>query len=108
METNSKSLFIDGEYQDAQPVEVIEASRPWGDFLLSDGTRLRVHIIVDGVCRLLNTYDRQGNPVYWVHVRTMSATQSPPHLIRRHEEPRGGEIIVTPHDNSPNVDSTQE
>lgn len=75
-------MIINGRYYNTEPVDVLESTRPWADFHLADGTRLRVHVIVDSVVRLIDEYDSRGNPVYYVHARTVSATHAPDHLIQ--------------------------
>jgi hypothetical protein len=76
----TKTIVINGKSRDTTPVEVSEATRPWTDFLLADGTRLRVHVVIDAVHRLVGEYDARGYPMYYVNSRTVSSSSSPEEL----------------------------
>ena len=76
-------LVVNGKLTDAQAVEVAEATRPWTDFLLEDGTRLRVHVVVNAVHRIEGEYDSRGNPMYHVHSQTVFSVTAPEELRRR-------------------------
>lgn len=71
---------------EAQPVEVSEATRPWTDFLLADGSRLRINVVIDAVHRLEEEFDARGNPMYYVNSRTVSSVSSPEALRKKVEE----------------------
>lgn len=73
-------VTIAGKSRDAKQIDVLEAARPWTDFLLEDGSRLRVNVIVDAVHRIEGEYDTRGNPIYFVNARTVSSTFSPENL----------------------------
>ena len=73
-------VTVAGKNRDAKQIEVLETTRPWADFLLEDGSRLRVNIFIDAVHRLEGEYDQRGNPVYFVNARTASSTFSPENL----------------------------
>jgi hypothetical protein len=70
-------INVNGKTRAAQQIEVTEATRPWTDFLLEDGSRLRVNVVIDAVHRLEGEYDQRGNPIYYVNARTISSTLSP-------------------------------
>ena len=70
-------VTIGGKNRDAKQIEVIEAVRPWTDFLLEDGSRLRVNVVIDAVHRIEGEFDQRGNPIYLVNARTVSSTFSP-------------------------------
>jgi hypothetical protein len=78
-----KKIIINGQPKAVVPVEVAEASRPWTDFLLEDGTRLRVHVVLDAVHRLEGEFDARGNPMYYVNSRTISSVSAPEELRKK-------------------------
>lgn len=75
-------VTVKGELREAEAVDPVEATRPWADFLLADGTRLRMNVLIDGVYRILDEYDNRGNPVYFVSARTVASTISPEEMLK--------------------------
>lgn len=73
-------IMVNGKQRPAVLVDVEEATRPWTDFLLEDGTRLRINVVIDAVHRLEGEYDSRGNPMYYVNSRTVSSVSSPDEL----------------------------
>jgi hypothetical protein len=83
------TIVIAGTPREATQIEVAEATRPWTDFLLEDGTRLRVHIVIDAVHRLEGQFDARGNPMYYVNTRTVHSVTSPESMRRPPENAAG-------------------
>lgn len=78
----TSKVTINGRQYPTELVDVAEAARPWADFLLSDGTRLRVHVVIDAVQRLSNEYDPNGKPLYHVRAKTVHVVEPPPELCK--------------------------
>lgn len=74
---------VNGKLRDAEVVDVVESARPWADFLLADGTRLRMNVVVDTVYRLVGEFDARGNPIYYTNARTVASTISPEEMMKR-------------------------
>lgn len=45
-------------------VKIVSASEPWSEYELTDGTRMKVKIVVVGFDRVEGEYDPVGNPRY--------------------------------------------
>lgn len=67
---------------DAVSVEISNASEPWCDYELSDGSVIRIKTIVSEIWRIENEFDANGNPVYYVKA-TNVLNVSPPGEITR-------------------------
>ena len=50
--------------KEAELVEVTSSSEPWSNYLLQDGTTVRMKMILSEVWRVIDEYDNEGNPVY--------------------------------------------
>lgn len=52
------------------PTEVVEVSfragtENWNEYLLDDGTVMRIKLVVTDVYRVIDAHDPEGNPVYF-------------------------------------------
>lgn len=64
------------------PTEVVEVGfRPlaehWNEYLLDDGTTIRLKGVVTVMYRVVDQYDDDGNPAYIVNSTNVAATKSP-------------------------------
>ena len=57
----------------------------WNEYLVDDGTVVRVKLIVKEIVRLDGEYDARGDPIYTVESTNVS-TISPPEDLRRPED----------------------
>lgn len=46
-----------------EPLEILNASEPWTELFLSDGTKLRVRLIVTAVRKVVGVTNPDGSPV---------------------------------------------
>jgi hypothetical protein len=68
--------------KDAQLVEVSNASETWNQYLLTDGTVLKLKVIVTEIWRLEGEYDNDGNPLYVVRSGNVLAVNAPDEVRR--------------------------
>lgn len=54
----------DGRRHEAVRVAVREPREQWSEYILEDGSMLRMRAVLTDVVRILDMYDAQGNPVY--------------------------------------------
>jgi hypothetical protein len=52
----------------------------WNEYLLDDGTVVRMKAVVTEVLRIDGRYDREGNPVYAVNSTNITHISAPEHL----------------------------
>jgi hypothetical protein len=55
----------------------------WNEYLLDDGTVLRLKLIVTSVVRIDGEYDNEGNPAYLAQSTNVLAVSSPDELRRK-------------------------
>src|SRR2546430_16905337 len=49
---------------EAEQVDFEAKAEPWSSYELTDGTILKVRVILTGVLRIEGEYDQSGNPIY--------------------------------------------
>lgn len=69
--------------QDAELVDVEEAKEAWNELKLADGSALRLKQVVTEVWRLVDVWDPEGNPQYYVKSAGILTVQAPEHLKRK-------------------------
>lgn len=55
----------------------------WNEYLLDDGTVLRLKLVVTEVLRVDGRYDREGNPIYLVRSQNVMGVSAPEELRRQ-------------------------
>ncbi len=68
------------ELVEATPVNVNQASEYFNQYLLEDGTVLKMKLVATKVFRLDNRYDQEGNPVYFVQSTNVLSADAPSQL----------------------------
>jgi len=71
-----------------QPVEATERTfrspgEEWNEYLLDDGSVVRLKSVVTEVLRIEGLYDQDGNPVYRVNTQQVMAVSAPEELRRK-------------------------
>ncbi|MBM3249298.1 MAG: hypothetical protein FJZ09_00420 [Candidatus Omnitrophica bacterium] len=72
-----------GEEVDATPIEVNQASEYWNQYLLDDGSVIKMKLVATKVLRVDNKYDAEGNPVYFVQSQNVMSVNSPDNLKKK-------------------------
>lgn len=72
-----------GEEVEAMPIEINQGDEHWNQYLLDDGTTLKVKLVTTRVLRIENKYDHEGNPIYLVQSTNVLAVNSPLSLKRK-------------------------
>jgi hypothetical protein len=72
----------DGLEHDAVELSFQNAREHWNEYLLDDGTILRLKPVATSVAKVEGMYDQQGNPVYIINATNIVVASSPDHLRR--------------------------
>lgn len=72
-----------GEEVEATPVEINQANEYWNQYLLDDGTILKMKLVATKVLRLENRYDNEGSPIYLVQSTNVLTVNAPSNLKRK-------------------------
>jgi hypothetical protein len=59
------------------------SDEPWTEYLVDDGTVIRIKIVATEVLRLDGEYDPTGNPQYLVQTSNVMAVSAPDELRRK-------------------------
>ena len=78
----SKKVKIGGREVEAVLVEANQATERWNEYLLEDGSVLKIKLVLKKVFRVLNQHDPNGNPIYLVESQNVLTTHPPDHLKR--------------------------
>ncbi|HDJ21753.1 MAG TPA: hypothetical protein ENF19_00945 [Candidatus Bathyarchaeota archaeon] len=71
----------------AKDLDFKEEKEYWNEYLLEDGTTLKVKLVLRGVKRL-DKYEPDGTPIYVINtMNVVRAVNVPPELKRRPREP---------------------
>lgn len=72
-----------GALVDAELVEVQNSQESWSQYLLGDGTSLKIKVVVTEVWRAEDKYDNEGNPVYIVKSGNILVVNAPDNLRKQ-------------------------
>lgn len=75
-----KITLPDGRSFDAVFVPARSANESWNEYLLEDGTVIRIKLVMTDVYRVEGLYDNEGNPVYHVKSSNVLTVLPPEHL----------------------------
>lgn len=77
------SQLPEGEDLDFETVK-----EDWNEYRLSDGTTLKVKIVLTGVRRLKDRYTPTGDPVYVIASQNIVRTVNVPKELKRKNQPK--------------------
>lgn len=69
-----------GHEVDAIEVTFRPKREDWNEYQLSDGTEIRMRLIVSDVFTLPGQYDQEGNPIYVIKSQNLVFVKAPDHL----------------------------
>ena len=76
MERRRKFLYL-GKQCEGVEVPVKSSRESWSDYLMEDGTVIRLKVILTDAIKLENEYDADGTPVYVLKYTMISAVSAP-------------------------------
>lgn len=65
------------EIVEATPVDINQASEYFNQYILDDGTALKLKLVATKVFRVDGRYDAEGNPIYIVQSTNVLSANSP-------------------------------
>lgn len=72
-----------GRQVEATPVEASQSSEKWNEYLLEDGTVLKMKLVLKKVLKVEGQYDAEGNPVYVMQSTNVTTVTAPSHLRKQ-------------------------
>ncbi len=77
---NKVKLNLGGKEVWGELVPVQQANETWNQYLLVDGSLVKMKIVVTDVFRIDDLYDADGNPVYYVKSTNIVSVNAPEEL----------------------------
>ncbi len=72
----------DGREHEAESIGFRSSGEHFNEYLLDDGTVLRIKLVVTKVLWIKDIYDQQGNPTYMAQHSQVTAVDAPDNLKR--------------------------
>lgn len=66
------------------------STEDWNEYLLEDGTVLKLKLVVTEILRLDDMFDPQGNPLYMAQSQNVMGVSAPTELMRGDPDQEGG------------------
>ena len=71
------------EVVEATPVEINQANEYFNQYILEDGTVLRMKLVATKAFRIADRYDQEGNPAYFVQSTNVLSVDCPSSLKKK-------------------------
>jgi hypothetical protein len=75
-----KVQLPDGSFADAEVMPFRGDVEHWNEYLLDDGTVVRMKAVVTEIARVEGQYDTEGNPAYIINSTNVTHVSSPEEL----------------------------
>ena len=85
MANEKVTISMGGRQVQATPIDVNQSSEKWNEYLLEDGTVLKMKLILKKVFRVDGEFDDEGNPVYVMQSTNVTSISAPADLKKKTE-----------------------
>jgi hypothetical protein len=83
VERKKRMTLPDGRTVDATELSFRSSGENWNEYLVDDGTVIRLKLVVTEIVRIDGEYDADGNPAYIVKSASVPAISAPDELRRQ-------------------------
>ena len=83
MPADKEKINFGGKEVEATPIEVNQCSERWNEYLLEDGSVVKIKLVLKKVLRVDNEYDREGNPIYVLQSTNIPSVKAAKNLKRK-------------------------
>ena len=83
MERKKKVPGPDGQMVEGTELSFQSGGEHWNEYMVDDGSVIRLKTIVTDVVRIDGMFDQQGNPIYLVQSTNVMAVSAPEKLKRQ-------------------------
>ena len=77
------TIQIGGRSVEAVQVEVTQAAERWNEYILDDGTMLKMKLVLKKVLKVESEFDGEGNPLYVMQSTNVTTVSSPKNLRKK-------------------------
>ena len=78
-----KIILPSGETVDAEEVDISQTSEHWNQYLLEDGSLIKIKLVASKIVRVVDRFDSVGNPIYLINSSNVIAVDSPDGLKKK-------------------------
>jgi hypothetical protein len=75
-----KLQLPDGQSVDAEEMTFRSPGENWSEYLVDDGTVIRIKPVALEIMRLVDQYDQSGNPIYVMNSQNVMVVSAPDEL----------------------------
>ena len=76
-------INFNGQQVDADAIDVNQSNERWNEYLLEDGTILKLKAVLTNVYRIDGQYDAEVNPMYILQSTNVITANAPQELRRK-------------------------
>jgi len=80
---NKTKINFGGEEVEAVPIDINQTNEYWNQYLLDDGTVIKMKLVATKVLRVDNKYDLEGNPLYIIQSTNITSVNAPINLKKK-------------------------
>ncbi len=80
---NKVKINFGGEEVEAMPIDINQTNEYWNQYLLDDGTVIKMKLVATKILRVENKFDNERNPVYIVQSTNITSVNAPDNLKRK-------------------------
>jgi hypothetical protein len=80
---NKIKINFGGEEVEAVPIDINQTNEYWNQYLLDDGTVIKMKLVATKVLRVDNKYDLEGNPLYIIQSTNITSVNAPDNLKKK-------------------------
>lgn len=77
-----KKINLGGTMVEGTEIGFRPSGEHWNEYLLDDGTVVRIKLVLTSVVRMDGVYDSEGEPVYFVNSQNVMGVSAPDDLRR--------------------------
>jgi hypothetical protein len=77
MSRPKKQINLNGNMVDATPISPTSSSEHWNQYLLEDGTIIRMKLVATEFLKVEGQRDAEGNPVYAIKSTNVTSIEAP-------------------------------
>ena len=80
---NKIKINFGGEEVEALPIDINQTNEYWNQYLLDDGTVIKMKLVATKVLRVDNKYDLEGNPLYIIQSTNITSVNALDNLKKK-------------------------
>lgn len=80
---NKIKINFGGEEVEALAIDINQANEYWNQYLLDDGTVIKMKLVATKVLRVDDKHDLEGNPLYVIQSTNVTTVNAPDNLKKK-------------------------